>query len=47
MGYGQTHYLSFRGLGLPEESAFSFDFAQTQIPRFARDDSFWDFFRSL
>jgi hypothetical protein len=47
MGCGQTRYLSFRGLGLPEESAFSFDFAQTQIPRFARDDSFWDFFRSL
>jgi len=46
-GCGKTRYLSFRGLGSPEESAFFFDFTQEQIPRFARDDSFWDFFRTL
>jgi len=38
--------LSFRGLGLPEESDFFFNFEQERIPRFAWDDSFWDFFRS-
>jgi hypothetical protein len=30
--------VSFRGRGLPEESAFFLGLAKKQIPRFARDD---------
>jgi hypothetical protein len=35
---GKFPKVSFRGLGLPEESAFFLRLAIKQIPRFARDD---------
>jgi hypothetical protein len=35
---GKIPKVSFRGRGLPEESAFFLGLAKKQIPRFARDD---------
>src|SRR5260221_14442591 len=46
-GCGKTPKLSFRGRGLPEESAFFLVLVKKQIPRCARDDKIADFFRSL
>jgi hypothetical protein len=46
-GCGKTPKLSFRGQGLPEESAFFLVLVKKQIPRCARDDKIADFFRSL
>jgi hypothetical protein len=37
-GCGKILRVSFRGRGLPEESAFFLGLAKKQIPRFARDD---------
>jgi hypothetical protein len=37
-GCGKIPKVSFRGRGLPEESAFFLGLAKKQIPRFARDD---------
>ena len=37
-GYGKIPKVSFRGRGLPEESALFFGLAKKQIPRFARDN---------
>jgi hypothetical protein len=37
-GRGKNQKVSFRGRGLPEESAFFLGLAKKQIPRFARDD---------
>jgi hypothetical protein len=38
--------LPFRGRVVPEESAFSSEFAKKQIPRFARNDETGNFFRN-
>src|ERR1700680_719240 len=46
-GCGKTPKLSFRGRGLPEESAFFLVLVKKQIPRCARDDKIAHFFRSL
>jgi hypothetical protein len=37
-GCGKIPKVSFRGRGLPEESAFFLGLVKKQIPRFARDD---------
>jgi hypothetical protein len=37
-GCGKIPTVSFRGRGLPEESAFFLGLAKMQIPRFARND---------
>jgi hypothetical protein len=46
-GRGKIPVLSFRGRGLPEESAFYLAIAKKQIPRCARDDEKDDFCRGL
>jgi hypothetical protein len=46
-GCGKIPKVSFRGRGLPEESAFFLGLVKKQIPRFARDDMKLPFFRSL
>jgi hypothetical protein len=44
---GKIPKVSFRGRGLPEESAFFLGLAKKQIPRFARDDIDITLFRIL
>ena len=45
-GCGKTQSLSFRGAFLAEESLCFLDLRRREIPRFARNDDFWDFFSS-
>jgi hypothetical protein len=44
---GKIPKMSFRGRGLPEETAFFLEIEKKQIPRFARDDISIYFFRSV
>jgi hypothetical protein len=46
-GLPKTQILSFRGAFFAEECLFFLGFERREIPRFARNDNSWDFFRSL
>jgi hypothetical protein len=46
-GCGKTKILSFRGVFFAEESLIFRRLERSEIPRFARNDTGWYFFRSL